>query len=620
MFLRVLAATLTLLLATLCVHAADTDAETLFQNRKRAMKRMAAPVQLSNGPTKFKGYDLLAQTAQLGCGPAAWPEYMSQLASLPVSHPDDGPVEMFAVPPLVRYLYQFGHCMSSAQKNVLLESLTSKKQWLLGHGTINHAIMKASSWYLLAQYFPDAKWTHWDGKVYTSPQLMAELKRLMTGRTAHFFKAGQLELLSPTYAMVNLFPLLNLVDFADDSAVKALADKEAILQVAALQVSSFRGVIVPPVTRKNYDQRNALETSQDYAPSIAQQVLWFYFGEPSGLGLYDFQGRSEPYYFVMLALSNWRPPTVLNEIHDTANLPYELHVKTPEFGIWDAPTSTEIYGDSFVAEDFAVGTGNLLFDPFGYSGHIQLFSVLLNTTKALNQIECSHPYWNSNDGEDAWGTDRSSPFQQMYRYDQSSVTMVFNIPQADPWQQAGNSWFAKRDRQKNSLFQVAQCRIPKGLDVILTEPNWVFVREGSSFAAIGTLKGTNSYGTSNAKMGQKYVVLKAREPKTALFVRVDSARPDFNFDQFKESVKKSAPDFDAATSRLSIKESDGAATTVEFKLAQTGKRWAALPVITRNGKVLAWDTPGVITTKAVQLKDGVLTLTGSNGAVVLNAK
>jgi hypothetical protein len=427
-------------------------------------------------------------------------------------------------------------------------------------------------------------------------------------------------LISPTYAMVNFFPLLNLVDFAIDPGVKALADKEATLEVAALKASSFHGVIVPPLTRKNYEQRNALESPQDYASSVVQQVLWYYFGEPVGLGLYDFQNRKEPYYFAMLALSNWRPPAVVGELQLGDKVPYALQIKTPEFGIWDAPTSTEIYGDSYIADGFAIGTGNLLFDPFGYSGHIQLFSVLLKTNKALNQIECTHPNWNSNDGEDAWGTDRSSPFQQMYRYDKSSVAMVFDIPQADPWQQAGNSTFAKRDRQKDSLYQLAQCRIPKNLDEILMEPNWVFVREGNSFAAIGTLKGSNIFGTTNNKLGQKYTVMKVREPKTALFIRVDSARADLDFAQFRAAVKKEAPTYEPGKSKLTIQEADGAVTTMEFKLTQTAKRWAALPVITRNGKLLAWDTPGVITSPAIQLKDGVLTLNGINGTATLNGK
>ena len=611
-----------LTMATTAVNAADTgdgDGDALFQNRKASIKRMAAPLQLPDGSSKARGYDLLAQTAMHGCGTGAWPDYMSKLASLPVSSPDDGPVEMFALPPLVRYLYQYGSCLSSAQKSFLLESLTNKRQWLLGHGTVNHAIMKASSWYLLAQYFPDAQWTHWDGKVYSSAQLMDQLKTLMVGRSKQHFKAGHIEWLSPTYAMVNLFPLLNLVDFAKDESVKSMADKDATLEVAALQVSSFHGVIVPPLTRKNFDQRNALDSPSDYVPAVSQQVLWYYFGEPAGFGLYDFQGRNEPYYFAMLALSNWRPPAVLNGMHAAGSAPYTLQIKTPEFGIWGAPTDTEIYGDSYITNDFAVGTGNLLFDPFGYSGHIQLFSVLLKSTKALNQIECTQPYWNSNQGEDRWGTDRSSPFQQMYRYNNSSVVMLFDVPATDPWQQPGNSVFSKRDMQKHKMNRFAQCRIPKNFDEILQEPNWVFAREGNSFVAIGTLRGSNTYGVANTALLQKYMVMKVMEPKTALFVRVDTARPGFNFESFRSAVKTDVPTFDASTSTVSLKESDGSSTTVAFQIRQAGKRWAALPLITRKGKVLPWDTPGVIISKPVSLGNGVLTINGTAGSLTLNA-
>jgi hypothetical protein len=261
----------------------------------------------------------------------------------------------------------------------------------------------------------------------------------------------------------------------------------------------------------------------------------------------------------------------------------------------------------------------LLFDPFGYSGHIQTFAALLKSSKALNQIECTHPYWNSNDGEDAWGTDRSSPFQQMYRYDNSSVVMLFDIPPTDPWQQPGNNWFAKRDMRKNNLYQQAQCRVPKSFDEVITEPNWIFVREGNSFAAIGTLKGTNTYGVASAALLQKFVIMKVRAPKTALYVRVDSARADLNFSQFRTAAKASVPGYDSEASRATVVEADGTTTTVTFKLAQAGKRWAALPVISRNGKVQVWENSGVITSKPVELKNGVLTIRGANGVATLNA-
>lgn len=589
----------------------STDPVAEFTNRRASLKRMGDSKYVDNSGPKAKSYDVLAATAIRGCGPAEWPAYMASLSTLPVSFPPDGPVEMFSMPPLVRYLYQFGDCMTPAQKQRLLVGFTSQKQWLLGHGTINHAIMKASSWYLLAQYFPHAKWINWDGKIYSSQQLMIELKKLLGGRKSRFYKSGHAEWLSPTYAMVNVFPLLNLIDYAVDPAVKKTAEAEAALEVAVLKAHSFHGVIVPPLTRKNFDQHNALDSPQDYVPAITQHLLWYYFGEPSGLGLYDFQGRKEPFYASMLGLSNWQPPVDVLAMNTAKSGGYTVKLNTPSFGIWDAETTPEIYGDSYIADDFAVGTGNQLFEPGGYSGHIQTFSILLKSNKPQNQIECYQPYWKSNAGEDAWGTDRSSPFQQMYRYDKSSVVMLFDTPKKDPWVVGADSRsLPDRNLHKDALLQLAECRIPKDFDEIIKENNWVFVRQGSVFIAMATMLGDNEYDQASIKLTSKYLVVKVREAKTALFFRVEREATDMNFTQFREQVRKQLPSYDASTSSVAITEQTGARTQVKFKLQpySDGKRWSAIPEVLQNGKPLLSDDTYVIDSPVLKLKNGLLTI------------
>lgn len=580
-------------------------------NRRASLKRMGAVGYFgSETYQKTRSYDVLAATALRGCGPAEWPAYMASLSTLPVGYPPDGPVEMFSLPPLVRYLYQFGHCMTPEQKQKLLAGFVSKKQSLTGHGTLNHAIMRAASWYLLAQYFPDAKWTDWDDKVYTSPQLMAKIKSLMSGRKSRFYKSGQYEWLSPTYAVVDIFPLLNLIDYAADPAVKKTAEAEATLEVVVLRAHSFHGVIVPPLTRKNYDQRNAMDTPQDYVTSISQHLLWYYFGEPAGLGLYDFR-RTEPFYATMYGLSNWLPPPEVLAMSPAKSGAYSIKLITPSFGIWDGETTPEIYGDSYIADDFAVGTGNQLFDPGGYSGHIQTFSILLKSDKPLNQIECYHPYWKSNAGEDAWGTDRSSPFQQMYRYDTSSVVMLFDIPKKDPWAlNADNKTFAERNLHRESLLRLAECRIPLAFDEIVKEKNWLFVRQGGVFVAMATLQGSNEYDQAPPKLTSKYLIVKIREAKTALFFRVERATPEMNFAQFRENVRKQLPEYDAPSSSVMLTEQSGVRTQVKFSLKShpDGKRWAAIPEVLHDGKVAALDNGYVIDSKVLSLRGGALAI------------
>lgn len=586
----------------------DTES---FLSRKASVKRMGDPKYIDNSGQKVKSYDVLAATAQKGCGSAGWPSYMASLSTLPVSYPPDGPIEMFSMPPLVRYLYQYGNCMTPAQKQQLLVGLTSQRQWLLGHGTLNHAIMRASSWYLLAQYFPKAKWTHWDGTMYTSPQLMAALKPLLYGRKSRFYQSGHYEWLSPTYAMVNVFPLLNLIDFAVDPAVRKAADEEATLEVAMLKAHSFHGEIVPPLTRKNFDQLNATDSPQDYVPAITQQLLWYYFGEPAGLGLYDFQGRMEPYYVSILGLSNWQPPADVLAMGVANSGGYAIKAITPSFGIWDAETSPEIFGDSYITDDFAVGTGNQLFEPGGYSGHIQTFSILLKSTKPQNQIECYQPYWKSNAGEDAWGTDRSSPFQEMYRYDKSSVVMLFDIPKKDPWVLGSDARsLPDRSIHKDALLQLAECRIPKNFDEIIKEKNWIFIRHGKVFVAMATLLGNNEYDQAPSKLTEKYLIVKVHEPKTALFFRVERETTDLNFDQFRAQARMHHPQYDITNSSVTLTEQSGIQTQVKYKLQahSDGKRWSAIPEVLKNGKSLLTANPYVIDSSVLKLKDGILTI------------
>ncbi len=586
------------------------ETEAGFFNRRASLKRMGAPSYFGDSYQKSKSYDLLAATALKGCGPAEWPAYMASLSTLPVGYPPDGPVEMFSLPPLVRYLYQFGDCMNPAQKQKLLSGFTSQKQYLTGHGTLNHAIMRATSWYLLAQYFPEAKWTHWDGKVYTSPQLMAELKRLMDGRKARFYKSGQYEWLSPTYAMINVFPLLNLIDFAADPQVRKTAEEEATLEVAVLRAHSFHGVIVPPLTRKNLDQHNATDNPQDYTPAITQDLLWYYFGEPANLSSYDFR-RNEPFYAIFLGLSNWLPPADVLDMSPAKSGGYTIKLITPGFGIWDAETTPEIYGNAYIADDFAVGTGNQLFDPGGYSGHIQTFSILLKSDKPQNQIECYHPFWKSNAGEDAWGGDRSSPFQQMYRYDKSSVVMLFDIPKKDPWVLGDdNHAFAERTLHKDALLQLAECRIPRGFDEVIKERDWVFVRQGKAFVAMATMLGANEYDHAPIELTKKYLIVKVREPRTALFFRAERETPEMNFAQFRKSVRNQLPLYDASSSSVTLTEQSGVLTQVQFKLQPDpdGKRWAGIPKVLHNGKPALQDNSYVIDSPVLKLRNGGLTI------------
>jgi hypothetical protein len=559
---------------------------------------------------KYRPYDYLAFTARDGCGPPDWPAYMANLGAMGLAGQPE--FEMFALPPLVRYLYMFGHCLSEAQRQFLVTGLAGTRRSLFAHGTLNHMIIQASSWYLLAQYFPNTTWTDADGTRYSSNQVMDRIKTLLAKRNWRFFQTGHYELLSPTYSLTNLFPLLNLVDFATDPEVVRRADAEASLEVMLLKAHSFHGVIMPPLTRRNVDQTNApLPDKWPSFPAIGQHILWYYFGEPAA-DRYDFiQAQREPFYAIMLALSSWRPPLAAWWMPAEE---YVVRYVTPDFSLWDEPAPPVAFGDTYIGRNYALATGNMIFDPLHYNTHNQTFAVAWRSGNRRNLLECQHPYWRSDNGEDAWLTDFWSPFVQTFRLDKHRAVLLASIPRADPWTEGVEERFwVERDGHKDALIQMVQCRIPREVDEFVLDGQWAFIRHGSTFVALGVLKGVPELADAlPAALEAEFRVLKVREAKTALFVFVED--DGGSFENFRERAKAAAPSYDDTAPSVTASDARGRSVTVRFqtpsKNSERAGYWLALPEVSVNGVVRhCRDTPA-FKTPFLKLAEGSLSLEG----------
>jgi hypothetical protein len=583
--------------------------EASIEARKQWLLSIMKPEFFNIKNPKFLTYDILGITALQGCGPKEYSEYMVKVFESAKFENSIYQINMFALPPLVRYLYQFGECLTAEQKTRIKVAL-SVKQGLLDHGTINHAMLRASSMYLLAQYFPDVKWYNRDDRFFSSTELMSALKELLLRRSNRFMRNGQYELLSPTYAMVNFTPLLNLIDFANDSEVKKLAELQAILQLSVLKVHSFDGVIVPPLARGLVPQKNSATLAKHQYVSVSQQILWYYYGIPN-MGFNDLEGRKEPVYTVMLALSKWRPPESVLKLLENNATPYTIKIITPTFGIWDADTSPEIYGKAYITKNFAIGAGSTIFNPSNYNEATQLFSILYHSNAQNNQIECYQPYWKSNLGEDAWSTDHSSPFMQIY-LGRTEGVMLFNIPVKDPWVfDVNNRFFKLRNEHQNSLYQLAQCRIPNSVDELVQEPNWVFARAGNTFIAMGTLFGENEYqDTTNKPNIADYKVFKIRQPKTAIYFKVAEKSPTLNFDRFIKMNKNKTLFFSPGQMKVTYRDEDHKIVEAQFQLDITTKseRVSGLPNIKINDVIQIPKSSPIIDSPFLILNNGKLTI------------
>lgn len=552
------------------------------------------PPQLSHHP-KLLGYELLIQAAQGSCPSQDRIEQLVSATS-PVPNADE-PIEMFLLPPLVRFIYQFPQCLSNEQLGSIKDHLTSSRQRLFGHGTINHAALRATSWYLLAQKFPEATWTDWDGTKHSSADVMRTLKSKMIARTNGFYQQGHYELFSPTYSLVNLYPYLNLVEFAIDSQVKKLADAQANLEVAALLTNSFHGEILPPLTRKNYDQRNASNPREKYSPSVGQSILKYYSGEPSGLSDADWWGRGEPPFVVMLELSRWRPIFPVELFSSAKAKGLRVHIDTPGFSEWGAPSDVELSGDSYISDYYSLSAGNGEFKVDQYYEHIQTSAVTIKSDGEFNQIECYHPYFsNASDGP-TWGTDRWSPTIQSALLSDRTLALVGQIPSKDPWPGSPtNPHSHGRWRPDGKLSHTVYCRIPADMAVTQTSSNNLLI--SSNYATVkltslaGELELTNPTTTHR--------VFKVDGPLIAL---VFSVRPNANLGMkaFEDDRYEFNPD------QIRISDSHGAFIQFMTPSMMPTKYIRSYP------KTSALAPVAPIQSQIVSLKLGALTISDNNG-------
>lgn len=437
---------------------------------------------------KFVGYEALIEAAQEGC-PRDWQvDRIVEATGQPASQ--DEPVEMFLLPPLVRLLYQFETCFSTLQLATIQGNLTSRPQRLFDHGTINHAAMRASSWYLLAQKFPTASWTNWDGKKMSSQSLKEKLDSLLKQRWEGFYQVGHYELLSPTYSIVNLIPTINLIDFASDHKIKRGANSEANLATTFLLVNSLNGTILPPLTRKNYDQINRSDPALKYTPSVGQAILKFYTGQPASLSNNDWTGRGEPPYVIMIALSDWRPLADYRHIESEKSKGLLVKVATPSFSKWGEITPFEIIGESYINKDYAISAGNSKFTPGKYHQHVQTNAITLRTESTFNQIECYHPYFSAPKTNPEWSTDRWAPTIQSQLTAPDTIVLKGEIPEADPWPVPVGA--TKRYNQRefsNALTQAIFCRAPKDLAFKKLSDSKIEIIQGKDHIQINSLAG-----------------------------------------------------------------------------------------------------------------------------------
>ena len=593
-------------------HDIDVRARFVIDN--------SGPSNIVTKAAKFLGYDILGATAKEGCRDGEWSESMSKIIDVPVADFGDADdPDIFALVALTRFVFAYNKCLDDTQI-AHIKDMLARRQHLLSHGTINHAILRASSNYLLAQLFPDVVWADQSGKQFTAPQLRASLKDLMLKSIRGFFEQGQVELFSPTYVMANFAPLLNLIDFADDDQLRKAAENAAIAQLAALRANSFHGVILPPYQRLNFQQRNAAASAAGSSQSVGQHVLWFYYGEPA-LTAQDLQSRREPNYAIMLAVSKWRPPRELLAL--PPHEPYEIATTLPKFSLWGARSSPMMTGSSLVDPDFAIGAGNAIVDPAEYNYGGQTFGIYFKAPgDVYNYVECYQPYWHSNTGDGSWDPDRSSPFEEVVRVGAAGV-LLFDIPESDPWRYgAENRFYMVRNNNAEHLLQEQLCRFPTTVDEQIVDGNAIFIRKGNVMAALVSQNGDFEARSSTSPRAQGFALFAIQAAKNAIYYEVGKTAEFGNLEKFRAAVTARKLSYNAGEDLFSFTTPAGKRVDAHFSLTEgsDGKSVASVPNVSVGGHPFVADASTyAVKAKFMSLGKGRLAIDSPGGKLSLGA-
>ena len=532
---------------------------------------------------------------------------------------DKGQVRNCA-PALARALHMFGEHFSGEQLRRIKEAVTSKiiVSTLRGHGTENHAAQYVTSLYLLAQYFPDANWDCGDGKPHTSAELMAEAKARILQRGKGFFRAGNNEQLSTTYATVNVYPFFNLMEFAKDPHVRDAAEALVLYHLTLLALNNFDGHLVPPFNRRNVTQQRFGPPGKRIGRIMPMHHnhAWLLWGQNTVIAE-DFTRAAEPALALDYIYAGWRMPEVLNRIACGAETPYEIRGTLPAFGIWGSGKSVETLRYVWRDRAFAIGgVAGQYVDPGQFLLDYDTFGIVWKSPNRFRSLEVMHPYWRSNEGEDYWkGT--HSPFQQTGVHRNTAI-VLFNIPEQDPWRDRAQqkAWLGLRDKHCDQLLKLAEVRFPATVKDFVQDGDFYFFREGEVYVAIRVLKPRHTLHEMEDEILKKlggstdvFRVIKSREAQTGFVFEVGTAEKHKSFAAFQTAVRANPLTVDWSALEVRYRNSDGDQLQFRYdaNLAadKDGFIWFA-PQLWINGKkrdIANWPTAE---SPAVVMRNGVL--------------
>ena len=568
--------------------------EAAYDARRKELLTAGQAALFPRDDVKFRAYDTLAWTAVHGCGPSSMVDGMVGVVDpAQLAKSIDKAAFAFVLPPLVRYMIQYHQCLSPAQL-ARIRAYLAQPQPLFTHGTLNHAMMTATSYYLLAEQFPDQAWKNGTNNPFNSAQVIARYHDLLLGRFRGSMVNGFNEQLSPTYSTVNFLPLLNLIDFARDPQIRKAAEVMATAQMAMLRADSLDYAILPPFAREV-----AIATEQSTQPSTyIEDLLWLMYGpakRPPGV-------PREPAYSAMLALSAWHPPVQLLALQSPADFPYELTTRTPAFSEWAASGAPESFGSTLIARDFAIGSGEVAIGP-GVAKTVGVpFGIFVRNVMPVGLTECGAPEPHPGPVQPPWNGDRLSPFQQAVRVGAEGV-LLYALPGPAA---AGPALAGGPDRR-------VRCRFPAQADETVEKNNLLLQRFGQTVVALRFFGGTAAYEPPANGFG----MLSFSGGRIGIYYHVWTLGAGQTLASAATALAQAPIAFDPAGPMLSFRSAAGHAVRVRFGPGADmgGGRIASLAQATIDGQPVAPPNAMVIRSPIFAMGGGRFTMHTSAGTL-----
>ena len=424
----------------------------------------------------------------------------------------------------------------------------------LGHGTENHFLMNCCGEYFAGQCFPDAKFVNgWDSK-----KIMSDAKERLREVFKRYYAMGYTEYLSPTYDGCSQNAVVVLSLYAKDPEVRAMAEAWLLFKYSIQSLNYFNGHIMAPYGRQNVQQTNKPLT--DEAIGVFQLIDWLYWGwgaNSNAIPEGEFVKAIDVQFSTFQALLDITPDDVFNRIAGEKLTPFEIKSSASTFinqgsyhlkGGIPYMMLRKVYRD----KQYAIGTGNFRWVPGGdYADHDAVsFNIAWNSSDQYNYIECTHPFWYSNDGidkktgkeyprfPDMWTHGSISPFQQTAHTENTAI-VLFNIPEKDPWpnQPSADKW-GWRDSHADHLIKRGMFRYPKSMDEKIEENGWLFLREGEVYIGVKSLK--DYYIQTDLKNTDmlEFNVVKSDFAKCGFIFEVGTKTEYNSLNSFKEKIQK----------------------------------------------------------------------------------